>query len=63
MTHPVTPDPDDPRQPERNQLAHEPAPTDSAFHPTRYDVNLSLIRRRLADEQRTHKSKPWWKKL
>ena len=28
---------------------------------SRYDANIQLIRRRLADEHRTTKSKPWWK--
>ena len=40
------------------------AGTDFSFVPVRYDINLQLIRRRLADETRSPstKSKPkrWW---
>ena len=28
---------------------------------SRYDANLSLLRRRLADEQRTSRTRRWWK--
>ncbi len=36
-------------------------PPDDTPPPRRYDANLRLIRRRLADEQRTTRSRKWWK--
>jgi hypothetical protein len=34
---------------------------DISNRPSRYDANLQLIRRRLADELRMSKSRKWWK--
>jgi hypothetical protein len=36
-------------------------PTGEPDRPIRYDANLRLIHRRLADEKRTAKARRWWK--
>lgn len=44
-------DPEDPTPPGAGQAADEAR---------RYDANLKLIRRRLADESKTNKPRWWW---
>jgi hypothetical protein len=41
--------------------AHVENPTAESGRPSRYDANLRLIHRRLADEKRTAKARRWWK--
>jgi hypothetical protein len=55
MDRPVKPTQSTPDQAPGTKGSDEPPP------PGRYDANLRLIRRRLADEQRSNKSKKWWK--
>lgn len=56
---PPAPEPSRPTTP-------EPAPggvppSEDHARSTRYDANVRLIHRRLADEKRTGKSRKWWK--
>jgi hypothetical protein len=55
---PPTPDRTGPMAPETPP--RDQAPQDAPV-PSRYDANLRLIHRRLADEKKPHRSKRWWK--
>jgi hypothetical protein len=58
----MTPDPAEQQQDKTDTPAGGGESAAGEARPARYDANLRLIRRRLADEKRTRKSRPWWKK-
>ena len=60
MADPLNPAPRDPAAEPTEPPANPAPPADRADRLGRYDANLQLIRRRLADHNRTNKPRWWW---
>ncbi len=62
MSDPSSPAPDEPRDSTPKPDENAVAPTDRDVRALRYDANLQLILRRLADHQ-GHDKPPWWRRI
>ena len=60
MTDPSDPNPGEPVSNPPSAAASQPAPVGHDARLGRYDANLQLIRRRLADHHRTTAKAKWW---